>query len=228
MIRLACSALFVLLAGCATGPVSMDTLSTYIEARLDEVPPAERVERLQPLADEIAGRLAAGEDVDLIFICTHNSRRSHLAQIWAWAGAQQFGLDGVHTWSGGTEATAFNPRAVAALERAGFEIERGPEDDNPVYTVQGEGGATTECFSKEFRHPENPMSGFVAVMTCSDADEACPIVPGAAARFGVTYVDPKQSDGTAEETATYDARCAQIAREMLWVMRSVANLRGAS
>jgi hypothetical protein len=132
-------------------------------------------------------------------------------------------VDGVETYSGGTEATAFNPRAVAALQRAGFRIETSePEAENPRYTVSiTENGPTLEAFSKRYMDPPNPTAGFAAIMTCSDADEACPFVRGADFRIAVPYVDPKVSDGTPEEAATYDERSRQIATEMLYVFSRV-------
>lgn len=196
------------------------TLTDYIEARLAETPTGDRIELLRPLAEAVA---KAGS-IDIVFICTHNSRRSHMSQVWAQTGARYFGLEGVRTYSGGTEATAFNPRAVAALERAGFEIERGYGVDNPVYTVRG-GDLAMECFSKRFGDRPNPQQEFAAVMTCSDADQACPFVPGASMRFAIAYVDPKVADGTPEEAATYDERCAQIAAEMLWTMKAASQMR---
>ena len=111
---------------------------------------------------------------------------------------------------------------LAAMERAGFRIEKTTDDPNPIYHVRisDEGPAST-CFSKVYDGAPNPTQGFAAIMVCSDADRACPSVPGAIARFALPFVDPKISDGTPEEVATYDERCAQIAREMLYVMSRV-------
>lgn len=197
----------------------------YVEARvaeIDDIPVARR-ELLDTLADWITRRLRAGEPADAVFICTHNSRRSHMAQIWAQVAASWYGVDGVTTYSGGTAATAFNPRAVAALTRAGLEIEVVEDGENPVYDVRfADVGPAVRAFSKEYADPPNPTSGFCAVMTCSDADEACPLVVGADERIAITYVDPKISDGTDREAAAYDERCAQIAREMLYALSRVA------
>ena len=197
---------------------SMSELDAYVGARLAEAPDPDRIESLTSLAEAIA----ATENPQVTFICTHNSRRSHMAQIWAQVGAEHFGLKNVETFSGGTEATAFNPRAVAALQRAGLKITKTGDDNNPQYKVDSGSGEPMDCFSKRFGDFPNPQSDFIAVMTCSSADEACPIVPGAAARVSVPYIDPKLSDGTDSEAATYDERCADIAREMLWVMKRVA------
>ena len=146
-----------------------------------------------------------------------------MAQLWAAAAASHFGLEGLHTFSGGTEVTAMNERTVAALQRAGFEIERLEEGSNPVYDVRWDSNEPgSRSFSKRYADPTNPQSGFGAVMTCSHADESCPIVYGAGARFSLPYADPKLADGTNSENATYDARSAQIGFEMFVLMRMVS------
>jgi arsenate reductase len=184
--------------------------------------PADRKESLDLLAAFVKERQAEGATADLTFICTHNSRRSHLSQLWAATAAWAYGLDHVHTYSGGTEATAFNPRAVAAVERAGFNVVK-PEGKNPRYEVSfnAEHAAET-CWSKTYSDPANPQKDFCAVMTCSQADAACPIVQGALDRISLPYDDPKAADGTPEEAARYDERCLQIAAEMFYVMQQAA------
>lgn len=180
--------------------------------------PAERKELLEELGAFVRRHHEADKPVDLIFVCTHNSRRSHMSQLWAQAAADMLGLR-VTTYSGGTEDTAFNPRAVAAIERAGFRVEKTTEARNPIYHVRmADDRPAMTCFSKAYDAPPNPDGGFGAVMVCDDADEACPVVDGAAGRFAIPFVDPKVSDNTPAEAATYDERCAQIAREMLYAM----------
>lgn len=194
-------------------------LEAYVADRLAEreLIDAARLAELDALAVIVAGRAKEGV-VPMIFVCTHNSRRSHLAQIWAQVAAARFGLDRVETYSGGTEATAFHPNAVAALQRAGFEIEVATPGDNPLYTVRGHTKiGSIRCFSKVLSDATNPDSDFIAVMTCADADRACPIVPGAALRVPLRYEDPKAFDGTPREAEGYDDSCAQIAREMLYL-----------
>ena len=178
-------------------------------------PPAARRERLERLGAYIAGRSPG--PARLVFICTHNSRRSLIAQAWAAAAAAWFGMEGVETFSGGTEATAFHPHAVEALRRAGFSIDRGPEAENPKYTLRlGEGSHPLPLWSKVFDAPENPSGAFAAVMTCTDADEKCPFVPGTDLRLALPFDDPKVSDGTPEEQRTYDERVREIGRELVF------------
>lgn len=184
--------------------------------------PAERREKLTQLADHVSSRLASDDDVKMTFICTHNSRRSHMSQIWAQTAAAVFGVPRVRTFSGGTEATAFNPRAVAAIARAGFLVDESAPSENPVYSVRfAESAEPMSCFSKVFDEAPNPTSDFVAVMTCSAADASCPIVPGTDLRVAIPFEDPKAFDGTDQEAAMYDERCFQIATEMLYLFSLV-------
>ena len=147
---------------------------------------------------QISGRARIGR---LVFICTHNSRRSHLSQVWAQVGAAVHGLDGVHTFSGGTEATACNPRTVAAMQRAGFGVSVADTqhgEGNPTYRVEaGDGVEPMMCWSKKYGDAANPADGFLAVMTqqCGPKLSACPWSVGPFAALA----DPKVSDGTAEE-----------------------------
>ncbi|MGB3049896.1 MAG: hypothetical protein WBB42_02790 [Polyangiales bacterium] len=199
-------------------------LEAYISRALlhiDEIPD-ERKRALREVSAFIAAKRRAGQVAELTFICTHNSRRSQMGQLWAAAAAAHFGIDRVRTHSGGTEVMAFNPRAVAAMQRAGFVIES-PGGDNPCCEVAfDEDGPVMECFSKTYDDPLNPGSGFAAVMTCSAADEACPVINGATLRAPICYEDPKVADGTPDEALAYDARCLQIATEMLYLFARAA------
>ncbi|PHN03950.1 low molecular weight phosphatase family protein [Flavilitoribacter nigricans] len=190
----------------------------------DRIPEPRKLE-LQQLADYIGQRLEQDLPVQLNFICTHNSRRSHLGQIWAAVAATYFALPGIKTFSGGTEATAFNPRAVAALERIGFRIQPAG-GENPRYEIRYSDTATPlTAWSKTYNDPSNPAREFAAIMTCSDADENCPFIPGAELRLPLTYRDPKEADGTPQEGQRYDERARQIGRELLWAMQLVAQNR---
>ena len=164
------------------------TLQTYIsdlESGFHSIP-VSRKEQLGKLSDYINQKLESDESARLNFICTHNSRRSHLAQIWTAVAAHHYEIQNIETYSGGTEATAFNQRAVAALERAGFKITN-PGGENPKYNIHfGDDPDPIICFSKTFDDPVNPDKEFAAIMTCSDADENCPFVPGAEYRIPVT------------------------------------------
>ncbi|MBK8566820.1 MAG: protein-tyrosine-phosphatase [Saprospiraceae bacterium] len=192
---------------------------TVLESEFSVIPET-RKQELAELGDYISKKRKAGEETKLTVICTHNSRRSHIGQLWLAAAAIYYGVNGVSTYSGGTEATAFNPRAVAAMRRAGFVISGDDMKSNPHYEASmGEGVDEITLFSKKYDDPANPQQGFAAIMVCSDADEACPFIPGAEKRFAIRYDDPKASDGTPAEAATYDERCRQIGREMLFAMR---------
>jgi len=183
-----------------------------------ELIPNERKELLNQFADYISNKLKKGKEVNLIFICTHNSRRSHISQIWAQAAAEYFNITNIECYSGGTEATAFNPRAIEALMKTGFNIGKKDNSDNPIYLVNySEENEPIECFSKVYSDPYNPQKDFAAVITCSEADENCPTIFGAEARFPIRYEDPKEFDDTEMEKQMYLQRVDQIGREMLFL-----------
>lgn len=182
----------------------------------------ERKELLIQFAEYISNKLKNGEEIKLTFICTHNSRRSHMAQIWSQTAAEYYNIPNVKCYSGGTEATAFNPRAVKAMEKAGFKIEKQDENDNPVYLVYySDDKEPVKCFSKVYSDEFNPQKDFAAIMTCSDADENCPVVFGAEARFPVRYEDPKNYDNTELEEEKYKERFEQIGSELLYAFNLV-------
>jgi len=187
------------------------------QAEFDQIPD-ERKAQLEKIAAYVRARHQADSAARLTFICTHNSRRSHLAQVWAAVAARHLGIDRVETFSGGTEATAMNPRTIAALQRAGLTVRAMDASANPRMEVRYSKAATPlVCFSKVYDQPPNPASGYCGVLTCSQADRACPQIAGADERVAIPYEDPKRADGTSSESAEYDARSAQICREMLFV-----------
>lgn len=206
-------------------PTFYPALQSYLSARAAEFDSIsdERKLELAQVADYIRERLSISEPARLTFICTHNSRRSQLAQIWARIAAEFYGLARVEAYSGGTEATAFNSRAVAALQRCGLRIvSNDPSAANPRYLVfTSDASIPQECFSKVYDAPPNPTRGYCAVMTCSQADEGCPLVMGCDLRMPIRYEDPKVADDTEFETRRYDERAAQIGVEMLYLISLV-------
>lgn len=213
----------------AAGPLYPD-VAQYVQQRVAELEqiPAARREELEQLSQYVSRCRSAGRPARLTFICTHNSRRSHFAQIWPQVAAAYYDIPQVETFSGGTEATAFNPRTIEALQRCGLQITfTDKAATNPRYAVRfQESGAALAGFSKIYNMPPNPTQAYCAVMTCSQADQACPTAAGCDQRIALPYDDPKVSDDTPQEAATYDARCAQIAREMLYVMSRVHQSSG--
>lgn len=194
-----------------------------LEQRFEEIS-EERKKLLAEFSKYIYEKTENVEEVNLTFICTHNSRRSHMTQIWAQTAAEYFNVPNVKCYSGGTEATAFNPRAVKAIREFGFEIDKKDESVNPVYLVHfSEEKDPLECFSKIYDDRYNPQKNYSAIMTCSHADENCPIVFGAERRFPIRYDDPKEFDDTELEEAKYLERFEQIGIEMLFVFKLLFN-----
>ena len=194
-------------------------LNSTIEQVLKIPIPDNRKLILDKFKDYIQNKLEIGETPRLNFICTHNSRRSQFSQIWAQTAAAFFAID-VECFSGGVELTAFNERAVASILRCGFKVEKEGEI-NPKYSIYYDTKSKPiVAFSKLFDDTPSP---FAAVMTCAHADENCPFIPAAECRIPVRYDDPKAFDNTALEAEKYDERSIQIASEMFYVFRNLAN-----
>jgi arsenate reductase len=182
----------------------------------------ERKDVLQPLIDYLQNKVEANEEIRLNFICTHNSRRSHLSQIWAQTMAFHFGIEKVFCYSGGTEATAMFPKVAETLVSQGFHIQQLSEGQNPVYAVKfADNQHPIICFSKAYFDDFNPKSNFGAIMTCNNADEGCPMVFGAEDRFPIKYDDPKAFDGTELMNEKYAERSLQISSEVYYVFNQV-------
>ncbi|PHK19746.1 protein tyrosine phosphatase [Nostoc linckia z15] len=177
---------------------------------------------LQPLVDFIQAKVWQMEEVRLNLICTHNSRRSHLAQIWAQAAAAYYEIPNVFCYSGGTEATAMFPVVAETLAALGFKIQELSSGNNPVYAVKySENEHPVIAFSKTYYDAFNPEEGFVAIVTCSHADGGCPFIAGAEKRIAITYEDPKAFDNTPQQAEKYNERSMQIATEMFYVFSQI-------
>lgn len=181
-----------------------------------------RRETLEPLINYIQSKTRNGESIRLNFICTHNSRRSHLSQIWAQTLASYFNIEKVSCYSAGTEATALFPMVLETLKHQGFQVQMLSEGKNPVYAIKyGDNETPIIGFSKVLDNAFNPKSDFAAIMTCDSANEACPFVPGAEQRIPITYKDPKLFDGTDQQAEKYQERSLQIAAEMYYVFSKI-------
>lgn len=197
-------------------------LTTTIESISKIIISDERKEVLQPLVAYIQNKIENNLTIRLNFICTHNSRRSHLSQIWAQTMAHHFGIKNLFCFSGGTEATAMFPKVGEIVTNQGFQIQLLSGDNNPVYAVKfDENESAIICFSKTFDDAFNPTSGFAAIMTCSSADAGCPFIAGAEKRLPIRYDDPKAFDGTELMDAKYAERSIEIASEMYFVFSQI-------
>ena len=193
-----------------------------VEANFVNISAARKSHLLQ-LSIYLQKKFQAGQVPKVIVICTHNSRRSHIGQVWLAVAADYYGLPKLETYSGGTEATAFNPRAVAALQRAGLSITtNNPTANNPIYNINwNDTDEPYQAFSKKYDDVPNPNSDFAAIMICKDAEERCPVVYGMDFRFPLPFDDPKAFDDTNLESTKYDERCFEIATEVFYCLSQI-------
>lgn len=182
----------------------------------------ERKEVLQPLIEFIRTKVNNTQEIRINFICTHNSRRSHLSQVWAQTMAHYFDIKNVFCYSGGTESTALFPMVAETLGNSGFEVKIISEGNNPIYSIKyAENEHPIIGFSKTLDDDFNPKSKFAAIMTCSQADGGCPFIAGAEKRIPITFEDPKAFDNTPQQAEKYNERSLQIATELFYIFSQI-------
>jgi arsenate reductase len=182
----------------------------------------ERKAVLQPLTDFIRSKVLNHQEIRINFICTHNSRRSHLSQVWAQTMATHFNIKNVFCYSGGTESTELFPMVAETLQSSGFKIKKLSEGNNPIYSIKySDNEHPIIGFSKKLDDNFNPKSEFVAIITCSQADGGCPLIKGAEKRVAITFNDPKEFDNTPQQAEKYEERSLQIASEMFYVFSQI-------
>jgi len=182
-----------------------------------------RKAKLKKLATLIHSQILHHGESRVNFICTHNSRRSQLCELWLRAACLYFDLPHIHTFSGGTESTAFNHRMVAAIQAKALPLHKLSVNDNPLFTLD-EMNLSPLMFSKKYDDKNNPQDNFIAVMVCDDADENCPIVKGAEHRFSLQFVDPKYADNTEKEMDVYKAKVDEIGIEIMFLVDQISQL----
>ncbi len=196
-------------------------IDLFIKKASEKVISPDRKADLHVLSHFIQEKINADKPVLLNFICTHNSRRSQFAQVWAKVASKKYGIE-IESFSGGVEVTACDERTIASLNRAGFKISHEGEDNPRYFLKYNDESEEIQLFSKLYDDFENPTEGFAAIMTCSHADENCPIVTGCEQRISLPYNDPKEYDGTDLEESKYDERSMEIAREMMYVFSCIS------
>ena len=180
-----------------------------------------RKEILEILIKYIIGKIENNKQVNLNFICTHNSRRSQFCQIWSSTASQYYNIP-VNCYSGGTEITECNKRVIKSIINNGFLVTGNDKNKNPEYLVAISANKTIKLFSKLFKKSINNDRTFIAVMTCSDADKNCPYIPGAEKRISLKYDDPKKFDNTTLEIKKYEECSYKIASEIFYVFSEVS------
>src|ERR687889_706820 len=114
------------------------------------------------------------EKIKVLFLCTHNSARSQMAEgLLRHLAGERF-----EVMSAGTVATQVRPLAVRAMDELGIDISS-HESTNMA------------------RYLGEPFDYVITV--CDEANEACPFFPGAAERLHWSLPDPAAAKGTEED-----------------------------
>lgn len=194
------------------------TISDFDFSSITEI----RKGELHVLVDYLSHKLKIDSQINLVFVCTHNSRRSQFAQVWAEVAAKNYNLP-IRSFSAGTEVTEANERTISSLQRTGFIVTKKGEK-NPLYEIHyGDLEQKIWLFSKEITHDSLPNQNFAAIMTCSHAEENCPFIPNCDSRIPLRYSDPKINDGTELEKVKYDEKSLEIGTELFYIFSQIAS-----
>ena len=126
----------------------------------------------------------------VLFLCTHNSARSQMAEGML----RDLAADRFEVYSAGTEATHVRPLAIRAMDEMGIDI-------------SGQESKTLE------RYVGEPFDYVITV--CDEANEACPFFPGAKSRLHWSFEDPSQATGSEEERLAVFRRVRDEIRERI-------------
>ena len=201
-----------------------EKLQDYIQRRIEEFYQISNARKqiLYHISNYVKDKIQNDRLMQIIAICTHNSRRSFFAQAWIHAASVYYNLVNIKSFSGGTTVSKCHPKTIKTLEHSGFHIAKLTEGDNTMYEIKlSESQPGLSFFSKKYDHPTNPQSNFLALMVCSEADSNCPFIPNAEKRISLPYDDPKAADETPYQDEVYNQCCAQIAREILYAFSQV-------
>ena len=183
-----------------------------------------RKDKLVKLAQVIKRNREQQNIVKVIFICTHNSRRSQFSQVWAYISSLYFKLDFLEFFSGGTEVDSVNLNVINALSNSGLKIEKKQTGDEVYLLKSSKRDKGINLYSKEYSCKSNPPKHFIAIMTCSDADQMCPVIKGADKKVFLPYPDPRTSEKTGLEKKTYGHINAVVAKEMFYLMKQLKKI----
>ncbi|MCF2876123.1 MULTISPECIES: hypothetical protein [unclassified Tenacibaculum] len=203
---------------------NISTKTFFEEARKETIINNDRLNLIDDIAHTIIDEFNDREKINLNFICTHNSRRSQLAQVWSFYAIEYFNLKNIFTYSGGTEITAFHRNTVKCLQKTGFNFNIIDfSHQNPRYLISFQGTKKSILgFSKTYDHSSNSFP-YIAITTCDSADENCPFIPDAISRFHLPFKDPKISDNTDLMEETYLNTSKQIAGEVFYIFETIKN-----
>jgi protein-tyrosine-phosphatase len=202
---------------------TLKTLCEQIATQISTIS-SERKLKLDQLSAVLQQEINKNQSVNLVFVCTHNSRRSHFAQVWWETLHYYLKLNFFETFSAGTEVTRIHEHTLQTLEGHGFQLKPLDKKENPTIQVAVDEHKKMLCFSKLTNHPSIKQP-YVAILTCADAEENCPYIPEAKQRFALTYNDPKKSDGTPDQERIYHERSLTIATEAFYVLFSLSSTK---
>ena len=182
--------------------------------------PSSRLQRLDEIVLEINEIFNNKKNLNFLFVCTHNSRRSQFANVWAEIAATFYNLNSIKSYSCGTEKSIVSKNTIEALEDLGLKIHNHPNINNAFHAFYGK-ELFIDVFSKKYSDSSISKENTIAIMTCTDADQNCPIIPYAKNRISLNFKDPKRFDNTSYFRMEYQKTAKEIATEIFYIFSKI-------
>ena len=183
--------------------------------------PSHKINALENIAANLRINNNLNIKSKLNFICTHNSRRSQLCQVWSDTMSRYYGFTNILSYSGGTEITQVNKNIINTLIETGFSIKKNKNLSNPIYFVNNGSKKNIKLFSKLYTDNSNPSVKYIAVLNCLGADRSCPHVEGASKRISLPFNDPGEYDKTKIKYEKYRKVNIEIASSMKYLYLNI-------
>jgi len=126
------------------------------------------------MTDSHATMAGPGPPIRVLFVCTHNSARSVMAEVLL----RHKGGEAFEVFSAGTEPSVVRPLTLRVLQDGGFD------------TSALRSKSVDEFLGQRFDY---------VITVCDQARQACPVFPGSGESLHWGYEDPSEASGTEEE-----------------------------
>ena len=188
----------------------MNNLNKYINKLENHKLEYHQKKRIEIIVERLYNKI---KSISLIvFICTHNSRRSQFCEAWSKVLANRYGLN-ISFSSAGTTKTSVYKEVINSLKRAGVDI-----NEKGILNIEGK---TSILYSKTL--DDIKENKFISITNCTDAEKNCPLDPRSHLNLNIFYDDPKKFDGMENEKKEYDKTSVSIAAEINVIFKSLVN-----
>ena len=191
-------------------------ICNYMNKKFDEFfyrlnnfsPEIKQKDRLELIANELNKKIK--ETNVLVFLCTHNSRRSQICEVWGSIFSLIYKKE-ILINSAGTIKTSVHKEIFNVLKKCGVSVNENEEIAFKNLLIKLKSKTLDQIDAKKF----------IAIMTCSDAEKSCPIDSRSVKNINMFFKDPKVYDNTKYMEEEYLKTNSNIAEELNYIFKRI-------